>query len=416
MPLSGINVLVGANNAGKSSFLNAIELLCRSARTSTLDGPLSFGDMPSFASFDSVLRRHWNSKTQRPSTIKISSVWSTTNAKNAINRQYDFECRSRGSDDSIVVQRAVYQLEGNDSQFIIERERDQDSSQFKYVVTTETGKPALSSPLFIQLVPIDHLVTNRNKASFGVDLKSSRLEVVNPSRPIPRSFYVLDDPNLASEDVSLLNFLSRLWNSKDSKDKKIRDQVSKSLETLGLTKYVKISSLSRKLGPRVVQIRVAPHSSRQEVTIAHAGFGVSQALPLAVKDARLNNGTLIVYQPEVHLHPFAQSRLADMFAQSFARGNQVFVETHSVDLMLRLQLLIASGKLDASDVSILCFERRNGDSVVSQMKFDSLGAPSRPWPQGFFDTSLNLARELTAARLVDKKRSKETSDVSSGLL
>ena len=120
-------------------------------------------------------------------------------------------------------------------------------------------------------------------------------------------------------------------------------------------------------------------------------------------DARLANGFFIAYQPEVHLHPFAQSRLADIFAGSVGRGNQVFVETHSPDLILRLQFKIASGNLSPDDVRVFCFESKVGKSRVTPFKFDAKGSPSVPWPAGFLDTSLGLARQLTAERA--KRRS-----------
>ena len=138
---------------------------------------------------------------------------------------------------------------------------------------------------------------------------------------------------------------------------------------------------------------------RQHVTIADAGFGLSQALPLVAYDARLENGFFIAYQPEVHLHPFAQSRLADIFAESIGRGNQVFVETHSPDLILRLQLKVASGDLQPSDVRVLCFENKGGRSRVSPVTFDAKGSPSMQWPAGFLDTSLGLAREIAEERV-----------------
>jgi hypothetical protein len=406
--LRGLNLLVGANNAGKSTFLSAIELFFRSMRPGGgLAGPLAFETMPTFASFDSSLRRHWSRSAQRPNRILLDYEWESSIRERQTVLRYEFECRSQGTDDSIVVERATYHLGDKLPQVTATLSVDPDTGRPGY--TLKDGKKTSKSEeqWFHQLMPFG-LLRGRLSEMIHFSTRAYELEVVNPYRPVPRSFYVLDDPNLAAEDRSLLSYLIRLWASKDVEEKKTLERLRNSLSTLGLTRYFEVSQVSKKIGPKVVEIRVAPTSSRQKVTIADAGFGLSQVLPLAVYDARLSQGTLIAYQPEVHLHPFAQSRLADVFIDSLGRGNQLFVETHSVDLVLRLQTMIAEGKVKPEDVAVHCFENIRGRSKVYPMSFDEFGAPSRPWPSGFLDTSLRLARELTSARVQRRQPSGST--------
>ena len=225
------------------------------------------------------------------------------------------------------------------------------------------------------------------------------LEVVSPHRPVPRSFYVMDDPSLTSDDRELLSYLVRIWASDDEAPKRIRNRIESNLKTLGLAQKFAVVQISKRFGPKVFEIRVSPTIPRHRVTIADAGFGLSQALPLAAYDARLTNGFLITYQPEVHLHPFAQSRLADIFTQSVSRGNQLFIETHSPDLILRLQAKIARNEIAAGDVRVFCFENRQGRSHITSVDLSAKGSPVIPWPAGFLDTSLSLARDLAAERV-----------------
>lgn len=56
--LRRLNIVLGPNNAGKTAFLSSIELFLRSLRGGT--SLLAFDEISSFASFDSVLRRHWS--------------------------------------------------------------------------------------------------------------------------------------------------------------------------------------------------------------------------------------------------------------------------------------------------------------------------------------------------------------------
>ena len=314
-------------------------------------------------------------------------------------RGYEFRCKNQGTDDSIVVMEANYSFGDGKAAVNAARAVDASSGRVQYDLTSGKKKLRTDEQWFHQLMPIEVMRLMKREDDFLFRSPPLQLEIVNPYRPVPRSFYVLDDPNLGAEDRSFLTYLIRLWASKDSEDRKIRDRIESSLTKVGLTQYFDVAQVSKRIGPKVIEIRVAPTSSRQKVTIADAGFGLSQFLPLAVYDARLSSGTLIAYQPEVHLHPFAQSRLADIFVDSAKRGNQLFVETHSIDLILRLQTKIALGELDPSEVTVLCFENNNGKSAVSPMTFTDAGAPSKSWPKGFLDTSLGLARELTSARI-----------------
>lgn len=397
--LKKINLLIGANNAGKSTFLGAIELFFRSMRSGALDGPLAFETMPTFASFDSALRRHWNRNTPRPTQIALTYQWMQSRGKASETRRFEFLCSSQGKDDAIVVSEATYFFGNDKNPIVATRFLDSNSDRGQYVIKSGRQELKAEEQWFHQLVPYEAVRLKGRRDAYLFGPRMLDLEIVNPYRPVPRSFYVLDDPNLAAEDRSLLTYLIRLWASKDAEERAIRERISSSLAKLNLTQHFDISQVSKRIGPKVIEIRVSPTSSRQKVTIADAGFGLSQFLPLAVYDARLTSGTLLAYQPEVHLHPFAQSRLADIFAESAARGNQLFVETHSVDLILRLQAKIAKGEVDPSDVAVLCFENRNGRTEVSPMSFDESGIPSKSWPKGFLDTGLELARELTSARL-----------------
>ena len=391
--LRKLNILIGSNNAGKTSFLSAVELFLRSRHASNPHGPLAFEEMPAFASFDSVLRRHWSPGEQRPQEFVLSYDWGL--AKGLLSSQ--FVCRGHTRDNTAYVARAAYKL-GNAS--IVVEPKTPRPRRPEYLLTVGKKRFVEKGLFFHGLLPLSR---HRRTREFVPLLEAAErfisLEVVHPYRPVPRSFYVLDDPGLAREDRELLAFLIRIWNSDDKRDRRVRERIVKSLGTLRLARQFNVTQVSKRLGPKVFEIRVSPTIRRQRVTIADAGFGLSQALPLVAYDARLGGGSFIAYQPEVHLHPFAQSRLADIFAQSIERGNQVFIETHSPDLILRLQLKLARRQLSPADLRVFCFESKEGRSRVTPVDLNSKGAPQVPWPAGFLDTSLGTARELAADRV-----------------
>jgi AAA ATPase-like protein len=391
--LRKLNVLIGANNAGKSSFLSAVELFLRSQQSGNPQGPLAFEEMPAFASFDSVLRRHWSPGEQRPHEFVLSYDWSADKQL----ASSEFECRGHARDNTVYVARASYKFGKENIRFELNTNRPK---RPYYKITFGKKRIETTRLLFHGLVPMALL--RRNYLMSPLLQLSSRytpLEVIHPYRPVPRSFYVLDDPGLAIEDRDLLVFLIRIWGEDRKEAILVRKRIVAGLQALRLARQIDVVQVSKRFGPKVVEIRVSPTIRRQRVTLADAGFGLSQALPLVTSDARLEKGSFIAYQPEVHLHPFAQSRLADLFVHSVNRGNQVFVETHSPDLILRLQLMVAKGNIFPNDVRVFCFENKLGRSRVTPVDFSQKGTPSVPWPAGFLDTSLGSARELTAARV-----------------
>lgn len=404
IPLSKLNIFIGANNAGKSSFASAIELLFHTMAWRGDRQPLAISRMPALSSFDSVLRQHWGPNQARQSSFQLDYFLAADADADGEEGRFSVKfCRDAG-DNSPVADLINYDTP--ESKIILARENRSDSR--KYALKVDNVNHEAQDLFFNGLIPypIDFeknqktwILLRRKLIKLGFFRDYRPFEVVSPSRPVPRSVYVLDDPHLVDEDKDLIAYLINLFGSSDSGDATIRERIKAGLNTLGLATDFDVSTVSKKTASKIVQLRVAPRNKRQKLTIADVGFGASQVLPLVVKDSRLENGVMIAYQPEVHLHPYAQSRLADVFVDSIGRGNQVFIETHSQDLILRLQLLISEGAIAPSDVSVFCFENTSSGSSIKLIDFKEGGVPKEGWPKGFLDTSIDLARKLAADRL-----------------
>jgi predicted ATPase len=115
-------------------------------------------------------------------------------------------------------------------------------------------------------------------------------------------------------------------------------------------------------------------------------------LPIVVELLSRRESIIAVEQPETHLHPRLQARLADLFidtTQEGGRGNQLIVETHSEHLMLRVQRRIREGMLDASLVSIVYIDQdADGLATAKQLRLNDHGEFLDEWPNGFFDDRL----------------------------
>ena len=70
---------------------------------------------------------------------------------------------------------------------------------------------------------------------------------------------------------------------------------------------------------------------------ADVGFGVSQILPVITMSLLMKwHETLILQQPEIHLHPKMQMNFADFLLASAYTGKNIIIETHSDHIINRL--------------------------------------------------------------------------------
>ena len=138
----------------------------------------------------------------------------------------------------------------------------------------------------------------------------------------------------------------------------------------------------------------------QETNIVDVGFGASQLLPLLVQALSLSDGAIFAAeQPEIHLNPRLQGMLADLFAEIATAGKRVIVETHSEHLLLRLRRLVAEGAISRDQIALYYVEKRGGRSTIREVQIEANGHVSREeWPRDFFQDGLRESLALAAAQ------------------
>jgi predicted ATPase len=120
-------------------------------------------------------------------------------------------------------------------------------------------------------------------------------------------------------------------------------------------------------------------------------FGLSQVLPVVVQLVGNTNKTILIEQPEIHLHPKMQARLADIILRSVQENeNRVIVETHSEHILLRFErrLRQAAGTSPECALAVFYVAAVDGEAQVTQLRLDQSGRVADPWPDGFFDEKL----------------------------
>ncbi|HAD78216.1 MAG TPA: hypothetical protein DCF99_00635 [Flavobacteriaceae bacterium] len=94
----------------------------------------------------------------------------------------------------------------------------------------------------------------------------------------------------------------------------------------------------------------------------------------------------VVEQPELHLHPAYQAKIADVIDKILDKSKlNVVIETHSPHLIYRFGELIEENNSNISkhDIQVLIFEEINGETKISKSVFDDEGRLQN-WPIGFF--------------------------------
>lgn len=159
-------------------------------------------------------------------------------------------------------------------------------------------------------------------------------------------------------------------------------------------------------------LRIAAAGSGALHDLTHVGVGVSQVLPILVLSLLAEPGaTLIFEQPELHLHPRVQTRLADFFVAMTQLGKQCIVETHSEYLINRLRYRAAAseGAALANTLVMYFVENSLGESVYREVRINEYGV-IEDWPRGFFDENEDVAAEILRAGMRKRREHSRGTD------
>jgi len=430
MEFAPITGLFGANSSGKTSILQLLLMLKQTVESPDRAQALIFGDERTpvnLGRFKDVAYAHgteapltWDMQWRLPKRLTIREPADPTKILFQGDR-LGFESEVRSISGRLAVARMAYRFAN--CRFAMDQIED---SPGKYSLTGEgngftftrtRGRPwELPSPVKCYGFP-DQARAYFQNAEFLADLQLAfeklfgQMYYLGPLREYPRREYPwagaepgdmgpgggrVVDAILAARQKGF-----KISRGRGYKRVTLEKYVAMWLKKLGLVHNFSVEEIAKE--SNLYRVRVQKSPSSPEVLITDVGFGVSQVLPALVLCYYVPEGsTIILEQPEIHLHPSVQAALADVFIDAAQkRSLQIILESHSEHLLHRLQRRVAEGPDNggiSNEMAKLYFcALDGGEAKLTPLKLDLYGKIDN-WPEDFFGDRFGeaAARERAA--------------------
>ena len=110
------------------------------------------------------------------------------------------------------------------------------------------------------------------------------------------------------------------------------------------------------------------------IDLVNEGYGVNQAVEMLIKLLKKSTRLALIEEPEIHLHPTAQAKLMDAFCDIVQKENkQIFLTTHSENIVSSVLRKIADGEMDKNDVQFYLAKKENDETVVIPQEVNDKG-------------------------------------------
>jgi predicted ATPase len=438
--LAPITALFGSNSSGKTSVLQMLLLLKQTAESSDRAQVLNLGDdrsLVDLGTFQDMLFAHdrkaafqVNLDWQLPRTLAIADptqkegmlfqgdavdfcarVEWQTNGEPGPGHPVVKEMRYRFSDRAF----GMKQVSAKSSEYELFTEPA--GGGFKFVRTQ--GRPwKLPPPVKCYGFP-DQVRAYHQNASFLSDLELqfeelfSNIFYLGPLREYPKRQYSwagAQPPDMGRRGERVVDALLasresgvKLSRGRGKKRQTVEERVAEWLQELGLIHSFRVSPITE--GGRLFQVLVRRDPKAAEVLITDVGFGVSQILPVITLCYYAPEGsTILLEQPEIHLHPRVQAGLADVLIDATTtRGIQIILESHSEHLLRRLQRRVAEEELSPEQAALYFCSVEQGESRLTPLEMDLYGNITN-WPKDFFGDEFGEIAAMSQAAMRRKKR------------
>ncbi|MAC39549.1 MAG: hypothetical protein CMH93_08510, partial [Oceanicaulis sp.] len=426
-PITGF---FGTNSSGKTSLIQFL-LMLKQTKDGT-DRAVSLdlnGDLISLGTISDVIHEHnqdlnlhWSVEFELPSEISIYDVSKSSSGSLYKSRELSISATNFVQGGAPKANLLSYRLGGSvfslvpreqASQFELNYSKDNDDAPDFHFVRTQGRAWRLPGPIKSYAFP-DQARTYFQNAAFLADLEAAyeeqldQIYYLGPLRQYPQRDYLWTrsrPTDVGQRGEKAIDAILAATESKETrnlkykaKHKSFQEMVAFWLKEMGLIEEFKVEEIAPNSSRWQARVRTRKNAS--EVLLTDVGFGISQVLPVVTLLQYVPEGaTVILEQPEIHLHPLAQAALADVIIQAATHRNvQVILESHSEHLLLRLQRRIAEDVISSNDVRLYFCDAPKGKSEITELEVDLMGN-IKNWPDRFMGDAFNEAAQAELARI-----------------
>ena len=454
--LAPLTVIFGANSAGKSSLGHLLLALKQTVQSVDRRKALHLGDTHSLidlGTYEDCVYQHDTTKNisfEVSWSEKLSIERSLYNPScNGDKLQLNVEFEYSKDNRKINTKEISYLLlKDGITQFDIHYSRNETKNKFKL---TSKKNPKIDcdgfayADKFYRLgatsIPPSRNLPFISDFSLSTDNFFNKVHYLGPLREAPKRLYLLADDtpeNVGQKGehtvAAILNANRDLarYGKEEARMFSFDEIIARSLYDIGLVYDFSIERIADDRREHEVLVQINRNSPKVKIT--DVGFGISQVLPALVQAYYAEDGsTVLMEQPEIHLHPQVQAGLADIFIDAInvhkmekwrtvtfpgdskpsqqvrdlgVRNVQLIVESHSEHFLTRLQRRIAEEKIKPEEVAIYFVDNKEGKATIEELRINEYGEIEN-WPENFFGDEMgDLAAQALAS--IERRQRNQT--------
>ena len=395
MEIKPLTFLVGPNSSGKSSVFQAILALKQTVKSGDQQSPLILHDYVDLGSYKDIFFKHDTGKDliidfESLNLIKWSVTYSVQEDKKTSGKIVvkSFEFSNRNPADVFIDEK--FPVPGNlrivkeekSHKYRIELDGQNsipgkffDLKKFYNISSKEILEPSTREMKLLPfLFPAIRTITEElfeHVYHIG-PLRHEPERVYSASGAYPQSV-----GKYGQWSIEILQY-----------DEELRNIINKWLKRFKIPIDFTLKELKK--GSERYEVVLKDYFTKTEVNLADVGFGTSQILPIIVQGLTSPEySTLLIEQPEIHLHPKAQCVMGDLLVDMIKTKNRrLIIETHSDLLIERVckHILLKGEKtnIKPEDIIIYYFEQTKEGTEIRTITVNE-NAQFENFPEGFFE-------------------------------
>ncbi|HUW05723.1 MAG TPA: DUF3696 domain-containing protein [Williamwhitmania sp.] len=430
--ISNLNLLMGLNGMGKSSFIQTLLLLMQSDKLE--DGVIDLNGLLAkigqgkdalyqfasediiylhlefdYNSIEKIFTKYLDGTNQRKTPERFAILKEIY----SIDGAFDIDALYLRMAESSHISKATFYNTKDlliSSGLIIEHKQKNNKAQFeKAIYNTFKWK-------FLYQKDKDKLISKEKYTKTAMGFfrsQTKKFQYLSAERIGPKDLY--ESSSIVVEDKKQLGLLGEfaahyidIFGLEHIVGEQLRHPSAKSEKLLAqinawLTEISPGVSLNTKYVPEVNKVILDyqfdyGNQKTNSFRPKNVGFGISYVLPIVLALLTAEEGKIIVIEnPESHIHPRGQAQLGKLISLAASLGAQLFIETHSDHILNGIRVAVKEGDIDKSKVNVMYFEKTTTEkeqyTKITPIKVDSSGELS-DYPENMMDEWSNQLLKL----------------------